>query len=151
MSATPTIAAPGDVGASIGALQTVTLTLTNAQINALSSTSTQVLIPAPGAGLVIIPVTVSVSLNYVATFTGGGKKLIIQLGPSNSVFLWNTAILDTPQTSSRLATGSIGFLGNYGNVSQYANRSLRIAAGTSYKGGAGSTVTFTCLYYILTL
>lgn len=151
MSATPVIAAPGDVGASIGALQTATLTLTDAQVRALSSASTQILVPAPGAGIVIIPVTVSVSLNYVATFTGGGKKLIIQLGPTTPVFLWNTAILDTDQTSSRLATASIGFLGNYGNVSQYANRSLRISAGAAYTGGTGSTVTFTCLYYLLTL
>jgi hypothetical protein len=35
-------------------------------------------------------------------------------------------------------------------LSAYANQPIVISAGAAYTGGAGSTITFTCLYYELT-
>lgn len=128
-------------------LQSVSLTLNNTQINALNSTP-QTLVPAAGANIVIIPLTFSACLTYAATFTGGGKRIEIRMGSSNP--LWETSIIDSPQTGDRLATGSVGWVGNYGAKSSYVNIPITIFAETAYTGGAGSTIEFTCLYYELT-
>lgn len=133
--------------APFSALKSATLTLNNTQINALNS-SPQTLVPAAGANVVIIPMTFSACLTYGATFTGGGKRLTIEMGSSNQ--LWKTSILDSPQTGNRLATGSLGWVGNYGNKTAYVNQPITISAETPYANGAGSTVEFTCLYYELT-
>ena len=142
----PVISTPGGVGSNIGILQTATLTLTNTEINALNS-SPQTLVPAPGAGFVIIPLTLSSCLAYAATFTGGGKRIAARMGSANP--LWKTSIIDSAQTGNRLATGSVGWVGNYGAKTAYDNVAVTLYAETAYTGGAGSTITFTCLYYLL--
>jgi hypothetical protein len=134
-------------------LKSATLTLNNTQINALR-TSPQTLVPAAGPNVVIIPLTFSACLTYAATFTGGGKRIELRMGnnvdftKNNS--LWKTSIIDSEQTGDRLATGSVGWVGNYGAKSSYTNQPITIFAETSYAGGAGSTIEFTCLYYELT-
>jgi hypothetical protein len=129
-------------------LKSVSLTLNNTQINALNSTP-QTLVPAAGANIVIIPLTFSACLTYGATFTeGGGTRITIRMGSLNP--LWKTSIIDSPQTGNRLATGSVGWVGNYGAKSAYVNIPITIFAETAYAGGAGSTIEFTCLYYELT-
>lgn len=141
-------------------LQTATLTLTSAEINALSVFSTKTLVPAPLSTQIIIPITFSASLNYSTTFTGGGNKIEIRMGTNNT--LWNTAIIDTPQTTNRFASGLMGWVGNYGDTSNYTAKSIVIAVPTvldletfqfkyKYTGGTGSTITFTCVYYVLDL
>lgn len=147
------ISTPGGVGSQIGAFQTATLKLTNTQINALKGTP-QVLVPAAGANVIIIPLTFSACLTYAATFTGGGKRIEIRMG-NNVDFtknnpLWKTSIIDSEQTGDRLATGSVGWVGNYGAKTDYVNQPITIFAETSYADGAGSTIEFTCLYYELT-
>lgn len=146
------ISTPGGVGSAIGIFQTATRTLSNTEINALK-TSPLILVPAV-AGKVIIPLTFSACLTYANTFTGGGKRIELRMGnnadytKNNS--LWKSSIIDTPQTENRLATGSVGWVGNYGVKSAYVNQPITIFAETSYAGGAGSTIEFTCLYYELT-
>ena len=134
-------------------LKSVSLILNNTQINALKSTP-QTLVPAVGANIVLIPLTFSACLTYAATFTGGGKRIEIRMG-NNVDFtknnpLWKTSIIDSPQTGNRLATGSVGWVGNYGTKSEYVNKPITIFAETAYAGGAGSSIEFTCLYYELT-
>ena len=133
--------------APFSALKSVSLTLNHTQINALQ-TSPQTLVPAAGANVVIIPLTFSACLTYAATFTEGGKKIEIRMGSSNP--LWRTSIIDTEQTGNRLATGFMGWVGNYGAKSAYTNVPITISTETSYAGGVGSTIEFTCLYYELT-
>jgi hypothetical protein len=149
-----TISIPGGAGSKIGTIQTATLTLTNTQINALSDSATQILVPAPSSTQIIIPITFSASLNYSTTFSGG-KRLKIRTNTADiGVYneLWNTSIIDTPQTENRFASGSMGWVGNYRATSNYTAKSIRIAgSGTPYTGGTGSTITFTCLYYVLDL
>lgn len=123
-----------------------TLTLTDAQVRSLAS-SPQTLVAAPGANKVIIPLTFSCSLQYVATFTGGGSKIIIQMTSSNK--LWQTSILDTTQTANLFASGMLGWVGNFNPTSNYANKSITITAGANYAGGTGSQLIVTCLYYVL--
>lgn len=123
-----------------------TLTLTDAQVRSLFS-SPQTLVTAPGANKIIIPLTFSCSLQYVATFTGGGSKIIIQMTSSNK--LWQSAILDTAQTANRFASGILGWVGNYKTTSSYANQPITITAGSNYTGGTGSQLIVTCLYYVL--
>lgn len=130
-------------------LKTATLTLTNSQINSLNSVS-QTLVAAPGAGTVIIPMTFSACLNFGSTFNTTvdvPKRIELRMGSSNS--LWKTSIIDLVQTGDRLATGSVGWVGNSGALSSYTNQSINISAEAAYTGGAGSTITFTCLYYEL--
>lgn len=143
-----TYGVPGDPPFSV--LKTATRTLTNSQINSLNSTP-QNLVAAPGAGIVIIPLTISACLNYSSTFNTTvevPKRIEIQMGSSNP--LWKTSIIDAEQTGDRLATGILGWVGNSGALSAYANQGIDISAGAAYTGGAGSTITFTCLYYELT-
>jgi len=140
------ISTPGGAGSAIGVFQTATLTLDSTQINDLR-TIPQILVPAK-ANVVIIPLTFSACLTYVATFTEGGKQIEVRMGSSHP--LWKTSIIDSPQTGNRLATGSVGWVGNYGAKSAYVNIPITIFAETAYAGGAGSTIEFTCLYYELT-
>ncbi len=134
-------------------LKSATLTLNATQINALNS-APQTLVPAAGANIVLIPLTFSACLTYAATFTGGGKRIDIRMGnnvdftKNNS--LWKTSIIDSAQTGNRLATGFVGWVGNYGAKTAYVNQPITIFTETSYAGGAGSTIEFTCLYYELT-
>lgn len=133
-------------------LKSTSLTLNATQINALNS-SPQILVPAAGANIVIIPLTFSACLNYVSTFTKGGKRITLRMG--NNIFsannpLWKTSIIDSVQTGNRLATGSVGWVGNYGAKSAYVNQPISIYAEEPYTDGAGSTIQFTCLYYELT-
>ena len=134
-------------------LKSATLTLNNTQINALR-TSPQTLVAAAGANIILIPLTFSACLTYAATFTGGGKRITLRMG-NNADFtktnpLWKTSIIDSAQTGDRMATGSVGWVGNYGAKSDYTNQPITIFTETSYAGGAGSTIQFTCLYYELT-
>ena len=149
-------------------LKSVSLTLTAAQIRSLKQTF-QTLVPAAGANIVLIPLTFSAYLTYGGTtfiwvpndpppFTGlipNPKKIIISLQSSISTTnpnpLWKTAIIDTDQTGNRFASGSIGCVGNYGDPLYYRNIPIIISAGNAYSGGTGSTITFTCLYYELTV
>ena len=148
----PVISTPGGAGSSIGILQTATLTLTNTEINALKS-APQTLVPAV-PNKVLIPLTFSACLTYAATFTGGGKRIEIRMGNNVDYTknnpLWKTSIIDSAQTGNRLATGSVGWVGNYGAKTDYVNKPITIFTETSYAGGAGSTIEFTCLYYELT-
>jgi hypothetical protein len=127
-------------------IQLATLTLTDAQVRSLAS-SPQTLVAAPGANKIIIPLTVSCSLQYVASFTGGGSKIIIQMTSSNK--LWQTALLDTAQTANEFASGMLGWVGNYNPTSNYANQAITVTAGANYTGGTGSSLVVTCLYYVL--
>lgn len=143
-----TYGVPGDPPFSV--LKTATRTLDNSQINSLNF-APQTLIDAPGANIVLIPLTFSACLNYVSTFNRnllGSKGIEIKMGSSNP--LWKTSIIDVAQTGNRLATGSVGWVGNSGALSSYTNQPIIISAGSAYTGGAGSTITFTCLYYELT-
>ena len=128
-------------------LKSVSLVLNDTQINALNS-APQVLVPPAGANVVIIPLTFSACLTFGATFTGGGTRIAARMGASNP--LWKTSIIDSPQTGDRMATGSVGWVGNFGAKSAYTNQGIQLYAETPYAGGAGSTIEFTCLYYELT-
>lgn len=122
------------------------VTLTDSQVRNLFFTP-QTLVAAPGANKVIIPVTINCALTYASTFTGGGSKIIVQMTSSNK--LWQTSMLDTAQTANLFASGMLGWVGNFKTTASYANQPITITAGLNYSGGTGSSMTFTCLYYIL--
>lgn len=124
-----------------------TLTLTDAQVCSLSVFSTQTLVPAQGANKVIIPIAFTCSLTYAASFGGGGKKVTVQMGSSNP--LWQTAILDTPQTGNRFASGGLGWVGNYNPTTNYANQPITVTADATYTGGTGSQLVLTCMYHVV--
>lgn len=128
-------------------LSLATLTLSDAQVRGLSAFSTQTLVPAQGANKVIIPIAFTCDLKWVASFGGGGKKITVQMSSSNP--LWQTAILDTPQTGNRFASGNLGWVGNYKPTTNYADQPVTVTAGASYTGGTGSQLVLTCLYHVV--
>ena len=134
--------------APFSSFQSATLTLTDTQIQNLF-TSPQTLIPAQGANTVIIPLNITCALTYASTFTGGSKKIIVQMTSFNN--LWQTPMLDTPQTGNLFASGFIGWIGNYKSITNYANQPITVTAGANYSGGTGSQLVITCLFYTVTV
>lgn len=132
--------------AGLDGLRQTTITLDSSAINNLHS-SPQTLVPAPGANNIIIPLSFTASLDYSATFTDGGKKITARMGSANP--LWQTSIIDTEQTADRFASGFIGWVGNFGATSSYTNQSIDLWAESPYTGGAGSKITFTCVFYVI--
>ena len=127
------------------------VTLTAAQFNALPATPIQ-LVPAPGAGQVIVPVECFALLNYVASFTVGQTCRIVY-GSATSIpiltfvsGIFSGATQNTYCWSNTLSSTSAGIA-----QTSAQNQPLNLTAGGSSTGGAGSTITFVCSYYILTL
>lgn len=128
--------------------QSATLTLTDSQVRSLA-TSPRTLIPAQGANTVIIPLSITFDLNYVSSFTGGGSKIFVRMTSANK--LWQTSMLDTPQTGNLFASGFLGWVGNYNTTSSYANQAVSVTAGANYSGGTGSSLVINCIFYVVSV
>lgn len=126
-------------------LKCTVTTLDAATLNALAATPAAIT-PAPPSGKVILFADALFSFDYAAAFVDGGGAFVIEYSGGNNA--------STSLTSNNIMDGSADAIRTIKqlttDVTPVAGEALQITqTGSEFTGGAGSTVTITCFYYVV--